>query len=206
MSIFDLFKRIEKNNKNSAPITHIIVGLGNPGEKYVFTRHNAGFMAMDYLCEHLKVKCNKLKFKALTCDTEIANKHVLLMKPQTFMNNSGEAISQAASFYKVPVENIIVLFDDISLPIGKIRIRRKGSSGGHNGIKSIITYLNSDEFPRIKFGVGQKPTPEYDLVSWVLEKIPENDRSSFFDSISNCPDIVSLLLNDEFDAAMCKYN
>ena len=204
-NIFDLFKKIE-NPTQSRQITHIIVGLGNPGEEYVFTRHNAGFLAIDYLCEKLGVKCDKIKFKSLVTDTQISDTRVLIMKPQTFMNNSGEAISQACAFYKIPAENVIVIFDDISLDVGKMRIRKKGSAGGHNGIKSIISHLNSDTFPRIKLGVGQKPSPDYDLVSWVLGKIPKENQKALFEALEKCPNALSLMLKGNFDEAMCKFN
>ena len=176
-NIFDLFKQIEK--KNDLPtgnITHLVVGLGNPGEKYAKTRHNVGFMTLDYLSDKLNLKITKSKFKALVGDGELGGKRVLFMKPQTFMNNSGEAVREAVEFYKIPVSNVIVIFDDISLQPGKMRIRQKGSDGGHNGIKSIIYHLNSNEFPRIKIGVGAKPNPEYDLADWVLGDIAKEDR------------------------------
>lgn len=204
--IFDLFKKIEKKPVSVEPVSHIIVGLGNPGDKYSHTRHNAGFMAMDALCEMHSAKVDKLKFKSLTGDAVISGKHVLLIKPQTFMNNSGEAVKEAASFYKIPPENIIVMFDDISLEPGKIRIRRKGSDGGHNGIKSIIAHLASQDFPRIKIGVGKKPHPEYDLADWVLGEIPTSDRDVFFEAIKNATRALEMMLEGNFDNAMSRFN
>ena len=152
----------------SGPPEFIIVGLGNPGKQYELTRHNAGFLFADLLADKNGVKINKIQFKAVTASLTLGGVKCLLMKPQTFMNNSGEAVRQAASFYKIPPERILVVFDDISLPCGRLRIRRKGSDGGHNGIKSIIYHLNSDAFPRVKLGVGEKPHPDYDLADWVL--------------------------------------
>lgn len=146
------------------------MGLGNPGKQYELTRHNAGFLFADLLADKNGVKINKIQFKAVTASLTLGGVKCLLMKPQTFMNNSGEAVRQAASFYKIPPERILVVFDDISLPCGRLRIRRKGSDGGHNGIKSIIYHLNSDAFPRVKLGVGEKPHPDYDLADWVLSQ------------------------------------
>ena len=176
-NIFDLFKSIEKKTE-TRPITHIIAGLGNPGEKYANTRHNAGFIAIDYLAEKLGVRVDRVKFHALVGECELGGKRVLLMKPETFMNSSGVAIGEAAAFYKIPPENVIVLHDEISFDAGVIRIRRKGSAGGHNGLKSIIEHLSSEGFPRIKIGVGQKPSPDYDLVDWVLGKFPKDALSA----------------------------
>ena len=150
-----------RNKAPSGPAEFIIAALGNPGKKYEMTRHNAGFIFADMLAEKHGVSVNKIQFKAVTGLIDLAGHKCLLMKPQTFMNLSGEAVRQAAQFYKIPPENIIVVFDDISLPCGKLRIRRKGSDGGHNGMKNIIYQLNSDKCPRIKLGVGEKPaTPQ----------------------------------------------
>ena len=154
-NIFDLFKQIEKKDAPAmGNLTHLVVGLGNPGDKYTFTRHNTGFLALDFIAEKCGVKVDRVRFKSLCADTRIGEHRVLLMKPQTFMNLSGEAVGDAADFYKIPPENIIVLFDDINFDVGAMRIRRSGSDGGHNGIKSIIYQLNSDAFPRVKIGVG----------------------------------------------------
>lgn len=205
MSIFDLFKKIEKK-EDTQPITHIIVGLGNPGEKYTYTRHNAGFLAIDYLCGKMGVKCDRLKFKALSCEIKLGNVRALVLKPQTFMNLSGDSVSEAANFYKIPPENVIVVFDDISLDVGKLRIRKNGSAGGHNGIKSIIERLGSDKFPRIKLGVGQKPHPDYDLVDWVLGRMSKENEDIFFKVLGLVPDILTLMLKGEMDKAMCDFN
>ena len=169
MSILDLFKKIESGNSLAhGKVEYIIAGLGNPGLQYVGTRHNVGFMTIDRFAEKNDVKINKMQFKGDCADIMIDEKRCLLLKPATYMNNSGESIEAAASFYKVQPENIIVLYDDISLPPGKMRIRRKGSAGGHNGIKSIIALTSSEEFPRIKIGVGEKPSKDYNLADWVL--------------------------------------
>ena len=206
-NIFDLFKQIENNrNTNTGNVTHLVVGLGNPGEKYAKTRHNAGFMAIDHISEKLNIKVNKAKFKALVCDANIGSKRVLFMKPQTFMNNSGEAVREAVDFYKIPNENVIVIYDDISLQPGKMRIRLKGSDGGHNGIKSIIHHLSSSDFPRIKIGVGAKPNPEYDLADWVLGNIPKEDMENIAKCIENSHECVSLMVDGNSNKAMEKFN
>ena len=207
MGIFDLFKQIESSNPSpTGPVTHIVVGLGNPGKEYTYNRHNAGFMCMDVICDKYRARVDKAKFKALVGECNIAGKHVLLMKPQTFMNHSGEAIREAADFYNVPAENIIVIFDDISIGVGKLRIRRKGSAGGHNGIKSVIEHLSTNEFPRIKLGVGEKPSPEYDLINWVLGNIPESDRKAMSEAYSSAADALEVMLSGDVDRAMNKYN
>ena len=151
----------------SGSVEYIVVGLGNAGTKYEGTRHNAGFIALDHLSQQLGVKIDRIKFKSLVTTCTISDKKVLLMKPSTYMNNSGLAVTEAMNFYKIPPENVIVIFDDISLETGKMRIRRKGSDGGHNGIKNIIYLSGSDQFPRIKLGVGHKPE-KWDLADWVL--------------------------------------
>ena len=207
MGIFDLFKQIENSSPSvSGPVTHIVVGLGNPGKEYTYNRHNAGFMCMDVICDKYRARVDRSKFKALVGECTIAGKHILLMKPQTFMNSSGEAIREAADFYNVPAENIIVIFDDISLDVGALRIRRKGSAGGHNGIKSVIAHLSSSEFPRIKLGVGAKPSPEYDLVKWVLGNIPEDDRKAMSEAYSRAADALEVMLASGIDTAMNKFS
>ena len=153
---------------NSSGYDFIIAGLGNPGSKYEMTRHNAGFLAVDLFAIKEGVSIKKLKFHSLVCDVKIGGKKCLLMKPQTFMNNSGDAIGEAARLYGIPPEKVIIISDDISLDVGKIRIKRKGSAGGHNGLKSIIAQLGTENFPRIKIGVGKKPSADYDLVDWEI--------------------------------------
>lgn len=185
---------------------YLIVGLGNPGKQYELTRHNAGFLFADLLADKNNTKISKIQFKSVTAAVDIGGHRCLLMKPQTFMNNSGEAVRQAASFYKIPPENIIVIFDDISLPCGKLRIRRKGSAGGHNGIKSIIYHLNSDNFPRIKLGVGEKPHPDYELTDWVLSKFKKDEIPQLREAAENACSAVELMIKGDTDRAMSNYN
>ena len=205
-NIFDLFKQIQTGADTArGPVTHIVAGLGNPGEKYVFTRHNAGFMAIDYLTQKLNFKVDRAKFSALVGETEISGRRVLVMKPQTYMNNSGDAVSEAAGFYKVAPEHIIVIQDDIALDSGRMRIRRKGSDGGHNGIKSLIERLGTPEFPRIKLGVGYPPEKD-EVINWVLGGIPECDREKFFACLENIPGALELMLGGDIDGKMGKNN
>ncbi len=205
-NIFDLFKKIEKSDRDTKPISFIIAGLGNPGGEYEKTRHNAGFIAIDYIAEHCGIKINRVKFHALVAEANIGGAKVLLMKPTTFMNNSGAAVAEAAAFYKIAPENILVLHDEISFDAGVIRIRRKGSAGGHNGLKSIIATLASDSFSRVKIGVGKKPHPEYDLVDWVLGKIPADDIEKIEKRLPDIFSSAELIVNGKIDDAMCKYS
>lgn len=155
----------------------LIVGLGNPGPEYARTRHNVGFRTADLLAEQAGVKLDRARFRALVRQTELAGQRVLLLEPQTFMNNSGEAVQLAAMYYKIPIDHILILSDDVSLPLGRIRVRTEGSAGGHNGLKSVISHLGSQTFPRIKIGVGEKPHPDYDLADWVLSRFtPEEEK------------------------------
>ncbi len=197
-----------KRSKGIAPgpIEFLIVGLGNPGKNYEFTRHNAGFLTLDHIASELDTEINNFKNNALVADVVINNHRCLLVKPQTFMNNSGTAVRDIAKFYKIPPEKIIVVFDDISLPCGKLRIRRKGTDGGHNGIKSIIYHLNSDQFPRIKIGVGAKPNPEYDLADWVLSKFGKDDTEQLKTAITKATEVLPFILDGEIDKAMNKAN
>ena len=204
-NIFDLFKQIEKEREPLTPITHIVAGLGNPGREYAETRHNAGFMAMDYLAQKLGVAVNRAKFDALTGETVIGGKRVLLMKPQTYMNHSGESVRDAAAFYKIPPENILIICDDINLDVGKLRIRRKGSDGGQRGLRDVIYQMNADTMPRIRLGVGKVPQGG-DVVNWVLGRIPEGDRKAFFEVVEKTADAVPLVLAGKIDEAMGKFN
>lgn len=204
-NIFDLFKSIEKKTE-TRPVTHIVAGLGNPGDKYESTRHNAGFIAIDYLAKSLGVRIDRVKFHALVGECELGGKRVLLMKPETFMNSSGVAIGEAAAFYKIPPENVIILHDEISFDAGVIRIRRKGSAGGHNGLKSIIEHLSSDAFPRIKIGVGQKPSPDYDLVDWVLGKFPKESLLAIEERLPDISSATELIVRGEIDLAMNNFS
>ena len=196
----------KKNHISSAAPEYVIAGLGNPGTKYELTRHNVGFLFLDCLAQQQNCKVSKLKFQSLYADTNLAGHRCLLVKPQTFMNHSGRAIGEIASFYKIPPERIIVVFDDISLQPGQMRIRRKGTDGGHNGIKSIIYHLSSDQFPRIKIGVGGKPHPDYDLADWVLSNISSNDQQQIAQAIDNACKAVNLMVDDQIDQAMNLYN
>ena len=204
-NIFDLFKKIEQK-EDPTPLTYIVAGLGNPGDEYKLTRHNIGFLAIDYIAEKCGVRIDRVKFHALTAEARIGGVRVLLMKPTTFMNNSGVAIGEAATFYKVPPENVIVLHDEISFAPGLFRIRRKGSAGGHNGLKSIIAQLGSDAFPRVKIGVGQKPSPDYDLVNWVLGKFPKTDLDLIGAKYPDIYSSVELMVMGKIDEAMNKYS
>ncbi len=207
MDIFDLFKKIEsKGPSANAPIEFIIAGLGNPGKEYERTRHNVGFVAIDSIAEALGARIDRAKYRALIAEVTVGEKRGLLMKPQTFMNLSGAALAEAASFYKIAPENVLVLVDDISLAPGQMRIRRKGSAGGHNGLKSIIAELGSQDFPRIKIGVGQKPGPDYDLVNWVLGKMPEADNAAFLSILPDIRTAAELTVRGEIDAAMCRFS
>ena len=195
-----------KRKAPSGPPEFLIVGLGNPGKKYELTRHNAGFLFADLLADKNGVKINKIQFKAVTASIDLEGHKCLLMKPQTFMNNSGEAVREAASFYKIPPERIIIVFDDISLPCGKMRIRRKGSDGGHNGMKSIIYQMNSDAMPRIKLGIGQKPHPDYELADWVLSSFKKYELDALRDAAENACAAAVLMVNGETEKAMSNFN
>ena len=203
-NIFDIFKKIEQESaqKAQSPITHLVVGLGNPGDKYFYTRHNAGFLAMDYISQKCGAAVNRSKFKALVGEGTIAGKRVLLMKPQTFMNLSGEAVKEAMSFYKIPIENVIVLSDDVNLDVGRMRVRKSGSDGGQKGLRSIIEHAASDNFPRIRFGVGKKPHPDYDMADWVLGTFSESDKKAIFDCFVTAYEGLEKLLIGDIDGAM----
>lgn len=187
-------------------IEYIIAGLGNPGKKYEMTRHNAGFLAVDMLAKEEGFEIKRLKFHSLVADEMIAGRRCLVMKPQTMMNNSGEAIYEAASYYNIPDENIIIIYDDISLDVGKTRIRRKGSAGGHNGIKSIISCLGTEDFPRVKVGVGKKPNAHYDLVDWVLGVFPKEKLDDLNSALKNSIEATRLIVQGDVDKAMNLYN
>ncbi len=201
-----LFRRKTKPAPTSGAPEFLIVGLGNPGEKYSFTRHNAGFLCVDLLAEQNGFSLKRLKFRSLTADTTLAGHRCLVLKPQTFMNNSGEAVRDAAAFYKIPPERILVIFDDVSLDVGRLRIRRKGTDGGHNGLKSIIYHLNSDAFPRIKIGVGKKPHPDYDLADWVLSSFKKDEQPPLKAALERACEAVPLILDGKIDEAMNRCN
>lgn len=196
-----------KNKKftNSA-IDYIIVGLGNPGREYENTRHNCGFDAVDKLADKYSCDMRKIRFKSLTGECRIGSSKCLLMKPSTFMNLSGQAVVEAMNFYKAEPQQVIVIFDDISLDVGKMRIRQKGSDGGHNGMKNIIYLSGSDMFPRVKVGVGKKPHPDYDLKDWVLGKFSPADRKTIETVLDNTVEALELMVSDKTSEAMQKFN
>ena len=171
-----MFRR--KRPEEPAKIDYIIAGLGNPGPKYDWTRHNMGFLVIDELAEREKIPVQKLKFKALTNTLTISGEKVLVMKPITYMNLSGEAARPAADFYKIPADHVLVVSDDTALAVGKLRIRKGGSAGGHNGLKNIIQHLGTDQFPRVRVGVGEKPHPDYDMADWVLGHFVGEDKKA----------------------------
>ena len=201
MSIFDIFKKLDEKKAARGAPSFLVVGLGNPGRQYAKNRHNAGFDAVDFIAGKLGVKINKAKFNALIADCDISDRRVILMKPQTFMNASGTAVSDAAEFYKIPPENVIVLCDDVSFDPGKIRVRRDGSSGGHNGLKSIGTWLSSENYPRIKIGVGKKPA-EYDLADFVLSDLPNDDAKKIAERFPDIFSAVELIISGDIEKAM----
>ena len=204
-NIFDLFKKIEKQT-DTTPVSFIIAGLGNPGAQYAKTRHNVGFVAIDYIAEKLGVRIDRAKFHSLVTEARIGGVRVLLMKPETYMNNSGVAIGEAAAFYKIPAERVLVLHDEISFDPGLMRIRRKGSAGGHNGLKSIIAHLASEEFPRVKIGVGQKPSPDYDLADWVLGKFPKEHSDKIDARLDDIYTATQLIVRGDIDGAMQRFS
>jgi PTH1 family peptidyl-tRNA hydrolase len=207
MSIFDVFDRISANsNTPKGKIEYVIAGLGNPGMEYDNTRHNAGFMVLDMLASQLGEEINRLRFKGKTAEVMIGDKRCLLLKPTTYMNNSGESIVQALEFYKIDVDHLIVVCDDISLDAGKLRIRRKGSHGGHNGLRSICDLTGRDDYQRVKMGVGKKPHPDYDLAKWVLGKFGKEDAEKMKQSAGNACECLKLMVQGKTDEAMNKYN
>ncbi len=202
--IFDIFKKLEANKSASAsgPVTHLVIGLGNPGKEYRHTRHNAGFLCMDTVCEKYSCTTDRSKFKALVGEATIAGARVLVMRPQTFMNCSGEAVAAAANFYHIAPANIIVISDDVNLAVGGIRVRGKGSDGGQRGLRSIIDELGTDAFPRIRIGVGQKPHPEYDMADWVLSTFAPSELEKLRTVFPIACDGIEHLIRGNLDAAM----
>ena len=191
---------------SSGGVTWLVVFLGNPGLKYENTRHNAGFMAADAMAEKQNVRIDRARFKALTATCRIGDEQVMLMKPQTFMNLSGEAVREAVNFYKIPADHVIVVSDEIALPIGKLRIRKKGSAGGHNGLKNIIANLGTDEFPRMRLGVGAPPHPEFEMVDWVLSAFRGQDLEDMKASAAKAADAAECYIREGGDRAMNKFN
>ena len=190
----------------TGPVEFIVVGLGNPGKEYEMTRHNAGFLSVDYFAQKNGFRIDKLKFKSLWGDCMVGGKRVLFLKPSTFMNLSGQAVTEAAAFYKVPMERVLVVMDDISLEPGKMRIRRKGSDGGHNGIKNIIYLSGSDQFPRIKVGVGAKPNPNYDLAAWVPSRFTSQEQQGLEEVFPKVAQSIELIVAGKIDQAMNQFN
>ena len=199
-------KNLFSAKKPSGGVEFLIVGLGNPGMKYEKTRHNAGFIAIDYFAGETGAGVSRLKYKSLCGEAVLGGKRVLLMKPQTFMNNSGEAVREAMAFYKIPPERTIILFDDISLKPGALRIRRKGSHGGHNGMKSIQAWAGSDQFPRIKLGIGAKPDPRWDLADWVLSAFSRDELKLVQEASAHAYAACDLMVNGRIDQAMNRFN
>ena len=193
-------------SKSSGGVEWLIVCLGNVGSEYDNTRHNIGFMVADEIAERKNIPVQRLKFRALTNTCELGGAKVLLMKPTTYMNLSGDAAREAANFYKIPPERVIVVSDDVSLPVGKLRLRKNGSAGGHNGLKSLIAQLGSDQFPRVRIGVGEKPHPDYDLADWVLGKFVGDDKKVITEAVKKAADAVESVIRDGLDQAMNKFN
>ena len=193
-------------NKSTGSIEYIVVGLGNPDRKYENTRHNAGWLAIDRIADKLGCDVNKIKYKSFIGTCTVNGAKVMLMKPTTYMNNSGQAVAEAMQFYKLPIDHIIVVYDDISLEPSRLRIRRKGSDGGHNGIKSIIYLTGEDTFPRIKLGVGKKPRPDYNLADWVLSRFTKEELEQLHIAAEHACESIALMVNGKIDEAMNRYN
>lgn len=192
--------------RNSGPVDWLVVGLGNPGDKYENTRHNAGFMVIDALADRKNIPVQRLKHRALTNSAQVGGRRVLLMKPVTYMNLSGEAVADAARFYKIPPERVLVISDEVALPLGKLRLRKSGSAGGHNGLKNIIQHLGTDQFPRLRVGVGDKPHPDYDMIDWVMSKFQGEDKKAMDAAVDRAAEAVEVLLSEGFDKAMSRFN
>ena len=192
--------------QRSGGVEWLLVFLGNPGLKYHGTRHNAGYMVGDAVSRQLGVSIDRLRFRALTGRCAIGGHEVLLMKPQTYMNLSGEAVGAAAKFYKIPPERILVVSDEVHLPPGRIRVRTKGSAGGQNGLKNIISQLGTDAFPRIRLGVGAPPHPDYDMADWVLGTFRNEDAAVMEEAADRAADACVCFITEGADAAMTQYN
>ena len=206
MPLYFLGDKMFGKKKFSSSIEYMVVGLGNPDKKYENTRHNTGFICLDKIAEKFSCDVNRIKYKSLVGECTIDGKKVLLMKPQTYMNNSGQAVVEAMNFYKIPPENVILIFDDISLDVGKMRIRRKGSHGGQNGVKNIIYLSGKDTFPRIKVGIGKKPHPDYDLAAWVLSKFTGVEIKLIDKMADNCCEAIKYIIDGNVDKAMNLFN
>lgn len=205
-NIFDIFKKIETQSTATGPIEYIIVGLGNPGRDYELTRHNAGFLCMDYIAAKCGVQVNRAKFSALVGEATIGGKRCLLIKPQTFMNLSGRAVLEASDFYKIPPERILVLSDDVNLDVGRMRLRAKGSAGGQKGLENIILRLGSEDFPRLRMGVGKKPHPDFDMKDWVLSEFNKQEQKMLFSCFETAYEGIVKLLQGKFEDAQMQIN
>ena len=192
--------------KTDGGVQWLVVCLGNPGDKYDYTRHNAGFLVADALSARHHVSVNRLKNRALTGLLDLDGQKALVMKPMTYMNLSGEAVGPTARFYKIPADHVLVVSDDTDLPLGKLRVRRSGSAGGHNGLKSIIAHLGTDQFPRIKVGVGHKPHPDYDMADWVLSRFQGEDKKVMEAAAETAADAVECFILHGADQAMNQFN
>ena len=184
----------------------LVVGLGNPGDKYENTRHNVSFLTVDELAERARVPVQRLKHRALTNTVELGGARVLLMKPVTYMNLSGEAVRPAMDFYKIPADHVLVVSDDVYLEVGRLRIRTKGSAGGHNGLKNIIQHMGTDQFPRVRIGVGEKPHPDYDMADWVLGKFSPEDRKVIDQTVKRAAAAIECIMDLGLMRGMGKYN
>lgn len=192
--------------KKPSGVEWLIVGLGNPGDQYAKTRHNMGFLTVDLLAERERVKINRIRFKAITAQMEFGGHKCLLMKPQTYMNLSGEAVHEAVQFYKIPADHVLVIYDDVSLPAGKIRVRPSGSAGGHNGIKNIIVHLGTDVFPRVKIGTGAPTDPEHDMIHWVTGEPSQQEKKLLLDAFDRAIGAAACIIESGCDKAMNQYN
>ena len=198
-------KLFSKNDQTSGGADWLIVGLGNPGPKYEMTRHNAGFLMLDAIAEHFNIEVRRVKFKGLYGKGTIAGQSAVLLKPSTFMNLSGQSVTEAMNFFHIPPERTLIVFDDISLDVGRMRIRLKGSAGGHNGMKNIIYLSGSDLFPRMKIGVGSKPEG-WALADWVLSRFTEKEREALSTALDNAAAAAELIVKGDIDRAMNLYN
>ena len=192
--------------RSPAPASWIVVFLGNPGARYRNTRHNAGYITADIIEKSAAFKINRMRFNALTAVSLISGQKVLLMKPQTYMNLSGNAVLQAMRFLKVPLSNIVVICDDVSMPNGKLRVRRRGSAGGHNGLKDIITKCGGEDFPRIKIGVGAPPHEDYDMADWVLSKPSGPEMKLLVEAAAKAAKAMEMIIAGGIEQAMATYN
>ena len=202
-NIFDLFKQISSGeSQRTSAVEYIVAGLGNPGKDYENTRHNAGFLAIDYVAEKKGVKIDRARFKSLTATVDIGGKGVLLVKPQTYMNHSGDAVGEAARFYKVPTEKIIVISDDLNLDVGRLRVRKSGSAGGQKGLNDIIEKMGTDNIPRIRIGVGKKPHPDFDIKDWVLSNFSKSEGETLSALYPRVLTGIEKIVGGDIDAAM----